>query len=177
MQQTGVSSTIRLMKTESAELGLFKRCGPIGSLVILTYRFGNRTTYGSYPSPIKFVRTAIYKICDVLLVRGLASAGIPARVQIGKGLRLLHDGNGVIIHPKVKIGDNVIIHQQVTIGEKSGDLGFPVVGDNVMIGAGAKILGGVRIGEGAKIGANAVVTKDVPPFSTAVGIPARILEK
>ncbi|MCK2199742.1 serine O-acetyltransferase [Corynebacterium callunae] len=113
---------------------------------------------------------------DIIVVRGFASAGIPAKVRIGKGIRLLHEGNGVIIHPNVTIGDYVTIHHQVTIGEKVGDPNFPVIGNNVMIGAGAKILGGISIGDNAKIGANAVVTKDVPPSATAVGIPARILE-
>ena len=81
-----------------------------------------------------------------------------------------------MIHPDATIGVNCLIHQQVTIGV-SGNRGVPRIGGHVDIGAGAKILGGVVIGDHAKIGANAVVTRDVPAGATAVGIPARIVER
>ena len=78
----------------------------------------------------------------------------------------------------VVIGTNCTIFQQVTIGDvrRCGQEGkpVPVIGNNVEIGAGAKVLGGIRVGDGAKIGANAVVLQDVPPGAIAVGIPARI---
>jgi serine acetyltransferase len=77
---------------------------------------------------------------------------------------------GVIIHSKAVIGERVTIMQQVTIGGKDfGENVAPIVGDDVYIGAGAKVLGGLRIGNGATIGANAVVTRDVPPYATVVG--------
>lgn len=68
------------------------------------------------------------------------------------------------------------IDQHVTLGGRKGG-GAPVIGNNVRIGAGAKILGPVHIGDGAQVGANAVVIKDVPANSTAVGVPARIITK
>jgi len=83
---------------------------------------------------------------------------------------------GIVINPACVIGNNVKINQQVTLGG-SGDKGCPIIGDNVYIGAGAKVLGGVRIGNNAKIGANAVVLADIPDGATAVGVPARILVK
>ncbi len=83
--------------------------------------------------------------------------------------------NGIVIHPDSEIGPNCLLFQQVTLG--GGEDGAPRIGGHVDIGAGAKILGGVTIGPHAKIGANCVVLRDVPPGATAVGIPAKILEK
>jgi serine O-acetyltransferase len=84
---------------------------------------------------------------------------------------------GITIHCGTQIGKNVVIMQQVTIGGRHTMKDAPIIEDEVFIGAGAKILGGVRIGHHAKIGANAVVTKDVPPHATAIEynriIPAR----
>jgi serine O-acetyltransferase len=81
---------------------------------------------------------------------------------------------GVIVHPKVRIGVNCTIMQQVTIGMKDANSGVPTIGSNVAIGAGAKILGPVTVGDHAKIGANAVVLTDIPAYAVAVGIPAKI---
>jgi serine O-acetyltransferase len=85
----------------------------------------------------------------------------------------------VVIGPKVVIGDNVTIHQNVTLGAKSNGESYvsPTIGNNVMIGAGAVILGNVNIGNNVWIGANAVVLSDVPDYCTVVGIPAKIVEK
>jgi serine O-acetyltransferase len=84
---------------------------------------------------------------------------------------------GITIHCGTQIGKNVVIMQQVTIGGRHTMKDAPIIEDEVFIGAGAKILGGVRIGHHARIGANAVVTKDVPPYATVVEynriIPAR----
>ena len=105
----------------------------------------------------------------------VSGADIPLNSQLGGGLLMPHP-NGIVIHPDATIGVNCLIHQQVTIGV-SGNRGVPRIGGHVDIGAGAKILGGVVIGDHAKIGANAVVTRDVPAGATAVGIPARIVER
>ncbi len=76
---------------------------------------------------------------------------------------------GIVIHRNTRLGDDVVIGHQVTLGGRDLTNAAPNVEDGVYIGAGAKVLGGVRIGRGATIGANAVVTKDVPPAATVVG--------
>ncbi len=88
---------------------------------------------------------------------------------------LPHGLVGIFIHPSVKIGKNITIYQQVTIGENGFGSESAVIGDNVVIGAGAKIIGPVNIGDDVIIGANAVVTKDVPNNQVVGGIPAKIL--
>jgi serine O-acetyltransferase len=102
----------------------------------------------------------------------VTGADIPLRTNIGGGLLVLHP-NGIVIHPDVVIGPNCLIFQQVTLGTGRG--GVPRIGGHVDIGAGAKILGKITIGDHAKIGANAVVLCDVPPFASAVGVPAHII--
>ncbi|RDU24416.1 serine O-acetyltransferase [Anaerosacchariphilus polymeriproducens] len=94
---------------------------------------------------------------------------------IGKGLFIDH-GMGVVIGETAIIGDNVTIYHGVTLGGTGKDKGkkrHPTVGNNVVIGAGAKVLGSIYVGDGAKIGANSVVLKDVVSQSTAVGAPAK----
>lgn len=114
----------------------------------------------------------------------VSGADIPIQCKLGGGLMLPHP-NGIVIHSRAEIGVNCIIFQQVTIG------GLVKVGSNVDIGAGAKIIGKrskgikvnsnddnlyLKIGNHVKIGANSVVLTDLPPFSTAVGVPARIIK-
>lgn len=98
--------------------------------------------------------------------------------KIGRGLFIDH-GMGVVIGETAEIGDNVTMFHGVTLGGTGKEKGkrHPTVGDNVIIGTGAKILGPVVIGNAVKIGANSVVLKDVPSMSTAVGVPARIIDK
>lgn len=92
--------------------------------------------------------------------------------DLGPGLIILHSF-GIVINTKVIAGKNLVLHHGVTLAEDN-DLS-PVLGNNVMIGAGAKVIGPVRIGSDVKIGANAVVLKDVPDGGTVVGIPARLI--
>jgi serine O-acetyltransferase len=106
----------------------------------------------------------------------VTGAEIPLNAKLGGGLLIPHP-NGIVIHPEVAIGANCLVFQQVTIGEGGRHAGVPTLGGHVDVGAGARILGGITIGDHARIGANAVVLDDVPPGSTAVGIPARILER
>lgn len=89
---------------------------------------------------------------------------------------LPHHLNGIIISHYAKIGKNCTICQQVTISQGKNKTSA-TIGDNVMIGSGAKILGNVKIGNNVKIGANAVVTKDIPSNSVAVGVPATVIKK
>jgi len=102
----------------------------------------------------------------------VTGADIPLNCTLGGGLAIPHP-NGIVIHPSSQIGPNCLIFQQVTIGMRKG--GVPTIGGHVDIGAGAKILGDLRIGDHATIGANAVVLIDVPPYGTAVGVPARLV--
>lgn len=92
--------------------------------------------------------------------------------EFGPGFVLIHS-NGVVINGSVRGGKNVRIEHQVTIGAEKRQ--SPLIGDDVFIGAGAKVIGSVRIGAGAKVGANAVVLHDIPAGATAVGIPARVV--
>lgn len=98
--------------------------------------------------------------------------------QIGKGFFIDH-GSGVIIGETTIIGDNVTLYQGVTLGGTGKEKGkrHPTIGDNVMISAGAKVLGSFTIGENSKIGAGSVVLKAVPPNSTVVGVPGHVVKK
>ncbi len=95
---------------------------------------------------------------------------------IGRGLLIDH-GSGVVIGETAVVGDNCTIYQGVTLGGTGKDIGkrHPTVGDNVMIGSGAKVLGPFTVGNGAKIAAGAVVLNAVPEGATAVGVPAKII--
>lgn len=103
------------------------------------------------------------------------SCDIPSEVKIGKNCKFAHNAFGVVLHPKVVIGDNCSIGQNVTIGGRAGKTTVPVIGNNVLIGANALILGPVTIGDGAKIGAGAIVVKDVPPHATVIPEASRII--
>lgn len=98
--------------------------------------------------------------------------------QIGKNLFIDH-GMGVVIGETTIIGDNVLLYHGVTLGGTGKEKGkrHPTIGDNVVIGAGAKVLGNIYIGNDVKIGANSVVLKDVEKGTTVVGIPGKIVVK
>jgi serine O-acetyltransferase len=98
--------------------------------------------------------------------------------QIGKNLFIDH-GMGVVIGETAVIGDNVTIYQGVTLGGTGKEKGkrHPTVGNSVVVGTGAQVLGNITIGDNSYIGANAVVVKDVPPNSTVVGVPGRITKQ
>lgn len=97
---------------------------------------------------------------------------------IGKGLFIDH-GHGVVIGETAIIGDNVTLYQGVTLGGTGKEKGkrHPTIGDNVMISAGAKILGSFTVGENSKIGAGSVVLAEVPPNSTVVGVPGKVVKR
>ncbi|MEO5316555.1 hypothetical protein PV772_20985 [Pseudarthrobacter sp. CC12] len=111
----------------------------------------------------------------------LYGCDIPPQVKFGKNVEIVHRGIGLVIYPKVSIGDNVTIYHGVTIGRaiRSGEIGETVIGDGAILSTGAVIMigpEGRKIGAGAIIGANAVVTKDVPAGEVWGGVPARQLE-
>lgn len=107
----------------------------------------------------------------------LFNSTLPASSTLGKGTVLAYGGIGIAIHARAVIGSNCVIGQNTTIGGKSGWYEVPVIGDNVRISAGARVLGPVQIGNNVIIGANAVVVKDVPDNCIVAGIPARIIKE
>jgi serine O-acetyltransferase len=109
------------------------------------------------------------------LLSVITHSDIDPHASISFDLKLPHP-NGVIIHGDAVVGKNCMIMQQVTIG-MIGAGEVPRVGNDVYIGAGAKIIGAVTIGDGSRVGANAVVLRDIPPNHTAVGNPARLISR
>lgn len=116
---------------------------------------------------------ARYAVLRHRIWSAVTGADIPINSKIGGGLLIPHP-NGIVIHPDAEIGPNCLFFQQVTIGH--GACGVPSLGGHVDVGAGAKLIGRIKIGDHARIGANAVVTKDVPAYATAIGVPARIVK-
>ncbi|WP_386082263.1 serine O-acetyltransferase [Vreelandella sp. F11] len=110
--------------------------------------------------------------------RWLTGIEIHPGATIGRRFFIDH-GMGVVIGETALVGDNVTLYQGVTLGGTSWNKGkrHPTLGDGVIVGAGAKILGPFTVGAGAKIGSNAVVTKEVPPGATVVGIPGKIVKR
>ncbi|KGM13735.1 serine O-acetyltransferase EpsC [Cellulomonas bogoriensis] len=109
------------------------------------------------------------------LVRGLTGIEIHPGAQLGRRLFIDH-GMGIVIGETAQVGDDVVLFHGATLGGRSMTRGkrHPTLGDHVVVGAGAKILGPVWIGDGAQVGANAVVVKDVPAGGVAVGVPAQV---
>ena len=112
------------------------------------------------------------------LARHFTGIEIHPAATIGRNFFIDH-GSGVVIGETAEIGDNCTIYQGVTLGGTGKDVGkrHPTLGDNVMVGSGAKVLGPLKVGSGSKIAANAVVLHPVPENSTAVGIPAKVVRR
>ncbi len=121
-----------------------------------------------------------YFLARYVSQRGVRKTGIEIHpgAQIGKGFFIDH-GNGVIVGETCIIGDNVTMYQGVTLGGTGKEHGkrHPTIGNNVMISAGAKVLGSFTIGDNSKIGAGSVVLEEVPPNSTVVGVPGRVVKR
>lgn len=137
--------------------------------VMLHYRLAHKLYLGGH-----------YFLARYISQRGVRKTGIEIHpgAQIGKGFFIDH-GNGVIIGETTVIGNNVTLYQGVTLGGTGKEHGkrHPTIGDNVMISAGAKVLGSFTIGENSKIGAGSVVLSPVPPNSTVVGVPGRVVKR
>ncbi|MGN0696444.1 MAG: serine O-acetyltransferase EpsC [Oscillospiraceae bacterium] len=112
------------------------------------------------------------------LARFFTGIEIHPGAKIGKGLFIDH-GMGVVIGETTEIGDNCLLYQGVTLGGTGKDKGkrHPTLGNNVMVGAGAKVLGPITIGDNVKVAANAVVLNNIPADCTAVGVPARVVRR
>jgi serine O-acetyltransferase len=108
--------------------------------------------------------------------RFLTGIEIHPAAKIGKGFFIDH-GMGVVIGETAEVGDNVTLYQGVTLGGTGKERGkrHPTLGNDVLVGVGAKVLGAITIGDGARIGGGAVVLRDVPPHATAVGVPAKVV--
>lgn len=139
------------------------------------YRFG-RWRYGVSPALLRKLCSLVYKIV-YKCVQVMTGVELPCEVEIGDNFRIDHFG-GIVISGYAKFGDNCVVRNGVTVGlRREGDPVAPHIGNNVNIGAGAKILGRIRVGNNVDVGANAVVLHDVPDDSIAVGVPAKVLPK
>jgi len=146
-----------------------------GLWVMCVYRFG-RWRYTLKPSLLRVPFSFAYKVLK-LLSQILTGIDLPCEVVVGRRFKIEHFG-GLIISGDTVFGDDVVIRNNVTVGlRRTGVRGAPVFGNRVDIGAGAVILGPIHIGDDVSIGANAVVLKDVPPDSIAVGVPATVRPK
>ncbi|NLG84664.1 MAG: serine O-acetyltransferase [Firmicutes bacterium] len=125
-----------------------------------------------------FYHRRLYTLARLIsqIARHFTGIEIHPGAEIGDGLFIDH-GMGVVIGETAEIGRNVTLYQGVTLGGTGKEKGkrHPTIGDNVIIAAGAKVLGSFKVGENAKIGAGAVVLREVPPNSTVVGVPGRVV--
>jgi serine O-acetyltransferase len=147
-----------------------KTWGNIAYWAVLTYRVGRWSE--TRPQPFRWLGGKVYGAM-FLFVEITSGITLHREARIGRDCHLVHAGN-IKVHPGCVIGDRVGIMQDVTLGEGERP-GAPVIGDDVFIGAGAKVLGPIHIGNGARIAANSLVITDVPDGATAIGVPARIL--
>lgn len=140
-----------------------------GVHAILAYRVAHKLYLGKKYFPARAVSQFAKFITGIEIHPG---------ATIGRGLVIDH-GSGVVIGETAEIGDNCTLYQGVTLGGTGKDTGkrHPTLGNNVMVGAGAKVLGPFRIGDNAKIAAGAVVLEEIPANATAVGIPARVVRR
>lgn len=142
-----------------------------GFWLLANYRFGRWAN--ELPQPLRTMGSALY---GTMLTVGefLLGSTLHRETTVGEGLHLVH-AHGIMVAPSAVLGDRVGIMQDVTIGNAAERSGTPVIGDDVFIGAGAKILGPVHIGARARIAANSLVISDVPADATAIGVPAKVV--
>ena len=137
-----------------------------------------RVQGGALPPEGPLVLSAQLEVARWISQRSRKKTGIEIHpgAQIGRGLFIDH-GMGVVIGETTQIGDNCTLYQGVTLGGTGKDHGkrHPTLGDNVLVGAGAKVLGPFTVGDNARVAAGAVVLDAVPPDATAVGVPARVV--
>jgi serine O-acetyltransferase len=146
--------------------------GAQGFWAMVVYRFG-RWRYTVRPLLARRLCSLIYRVLYkvVQIVTGIE---LPCEVEVGRNFVIDHSG-GIVISGYAKFGDDCRIRSGVVVGlARMDDACAPAIGNNVDIGAGAKVLGRIRVGNDVLIGANAVVTRDVPDGSIAVGVPAVI---
>jgi serine O-acetyltransferase len=140
-------------------------CYP-GVHVLMFYRVAHRLWNRGWTTTSRFL---------MHVARFLTGIEIHPAARLGPGLFIDH-GMGMVIGETAEVGENVTLLQGVTLGGTSlkREKRHPTLGDNVVVGAGAKVIGGFRIGEGSRIGAGSVVVREVPPNSVVVGVPGRV---
>lgn len=143
-------------------------CYP-GLQALILHRIAHKLAYWGVPFVPRFIS---------YLTRIITGIEIHPKAQIGNRFFIDH-GEGVVIGETTIIGDDVLIYQQVTLGGTGNEHGkrHPTIGNNVIIGAGAKILGNITIGDNTRVGAGSVVVDDVPEHCTVVGVPGRIVQQ
>jgi serine O-acetyltransferase len=147
-----------------------RQWGAQGFWVMVVYRYG-RWRYRIRPALLRKPFSLLYHVL-FKLVQILTGVELPCEVEVGRNFVIDHFG-GIVVSGYARFGDNCRIRNGVVVGLKNvDDPCAPIIGDNVDIGAGAKLLGPIRIGNNVNIGANAVVLVDVPDDSLAVGVPA-----
>jgi serine O-acetyltransferase len=134
------------------------------------YRFGNWAE--EQPPLVRALGSRVYGWAEKV-TRLVTGVHMDRRVRVGDDFHLIHAEGSISIHPSVVIGDRVGIMHNVTIGLEPGSTGAPVIGNDVLIGVGAVILGPVKVGDRVSIAANSLVISDVPPDSVAIGVPAK----
>lgn len=150
---------------DSSRRNLVKALLTDGTLAMLLYRLA-QSARRHHLGPAEMVLSRLNSIlCGCLIGRG---------ADFGPGFVLVHAG-GVVINGAVRGGERVHLEHQVTIGAERRQ--SPVLGSDVFVGAGAKIIGPVHVGDHARVGANAVVVRDVPARATVVGVPARVVRQ
>ncbi|MDE6426008.1 MAG: serine O-acetyltransferase [Ruminococcus sp.] len=146
--------------------------------ILLTYP--SITAVRSYRIAHWFYKKKMFTIARMISQHSRRKTGIEIHpgAEIGKGLFIDH-GMGVVIGETAVIGDNCLLYQGVTLGGTGKDKGkrHPTLGHNVLVGAGAKVLGPFKVGNNVKIAANAVVLNEIPDNCTAVGVPARVVRR
>ena len=161
-----------MFRTISRELRRHRRSGSSrAAIAVIVYRFG-RFTLGIRPAPLRYPFSLAYLTLSFAseIVSGVF---LDRTTEVGQDLHLIHAGH-INIHPDARLGDRVGIMHGVTLGTGTTG-GAPTVGNDVLIGCNASVLGGVTIGHGARIAANTLVLCDVPPGATAIGVPAQII--
>jgi len=144
--------------------------GAQGFWAMVIYRFG-RWRYGVRPALLRKLCSFIYKVL-YKIIQIITGIELPCEAIVGRNFVIDHFG-GIIVSGYARFGDNCRIRNGVVVGlRRVEEPVAPIIGNNVDIGAGAKLLGQIRIGDNSIIGANAVVIEDVPENSIAIGVPA-----
>lgn len=154
---------------------VFNNLKPV--IIVLAYRITSFFALNKYKI-IKLIGLPI-RIIYRIIIEWFLGVEIPDVVRSGGGLTI-HHGIGLVINPKVILGENVVLRNNTTIGHKTdfqgNCLGAPKIGNNVNIGANVVIIGNIAIGDNSVVGAGAVIVKDVPSNAVVAGNPARVIK-